>query len=138
MTLHWPETAHMRVMIVNHEPEIVEYLSELLKSLPHPPEIEVAYDGFDAGMQVMTFHPQVILLDLMMLGINGFTVCKLIKTNPQTRAIRIIAMTGHPTTDKIERALSAGAEACISKPINEIKLLSLLNLGDSQQTAYPI
>lgn len=114
-----------RILIVDDEASLTRYLTALLEDLPGS-HTAVAGDGFTAGHLVHAFRPDVVLLDLMMDGLDGFQVCRQIKSDPATRAIRIIAMTGYPSPENIERILAAGAETCLPKPLDEDVLLALL------------
>ncbi len=119
-----------RVLIVDDEPPITRYLSALLGGLGL--DTAQAQDGFSAGQLVHTFQPDVLLLDLMMPGMDGFQVCRQLKAHPATRHIRIIAMTGYPSPQNVERILAAGAESCLAKPLDEERLLDALSLERSQ------
>ncbi len=115
----------LRILIVDDEASLTRYLTALLKDIVGS-HTATAGDGFSAGQLVHTFRPDVVLLDLMMGGLDGFQVCRQIKSDPATRPIRIIAMTGYPSAENIERILAAGAEICLAKPLDEEKLLALL------------
>lgn len=123
-----------RILIVEDEVPLTRYLSALLNGFDHV-ETAVAGDGFSAGHLVHAFHPDVVLLDLMMDGVDGFQVCRQIKSDPATRQIRVIAMTGYPSPENIERILKAGAEVCLGKPLDEESLLTLLELRETDRRA---
>ena len=94
--------------------------------------VETARDGFDAGIKVQTFQPCIILLDLMMPDLNGVDVCRLLKQNPATRNIRIIAITGYKTQENVDAIINAGAEACLAKPINSNLLMNAIGIRSDQ------
>ncbi|MDR3393448.1 MAG: response regulator [Parasulfuritortus sp.] len=121
-------TRSQRILIVDDEPALTRYLSALLSDFEGI-ATATAWDGFSAGQLVQSFRPHVILLDLMMTGMDGFQSCQQIKAEPSTRAIRVIAMTGYPSPENVERILAAGAEACLSKPVNEDQLLAMLKIA---------
>jgi len=85
------------VLVVDDDVQILSYLSKLLKKYSDFVDVEVANNGFDAGFKVNELKPNVILLDLMMPGLDGFGVCEQIKKSPLTEDIRVIAMTGFPS-----------------------------------------
>jgi CheY-like chemotaxis protein len=58
---------------------------------------------------------------------DGFAVCQRIKQNPKTRHIRVVAMTGYPSQENVQRILNAGAEACLSKPLDIDQLRALFS-----------
>ncbi len=124
----------MRILIVDDEAPLTRYLSALLNDLADV-GTAAASDGFTAGYLVHTFRPDVVLLDLMMDGLDGFQVCRQIKTDTATRHIRVIAMTGYPTPENIERILAAGAEDCLTKPLDESRLLALIAPQERERQA---
>ena len=85
-------------------------------------QIEVASDGAETLEKVSSFQPDIILLDVMMPKLNGFEVCKKLKDNPATRGIMILMVTALNELGDIERAVAAGTDDFLSKPINQIEL----------------
>ena len=122
-----------RILVVDDDRQFSSFLSELLKTSDTALELDFAYDGFAAGQKVQTFQPNIVLLDLMMPGMDGYEVCRRLKTDPNTKSIRIIAMTGYPTNDNIKRILAEGAEDCLSKPMDQEKLFSILGIKKQNQ-----
>ena len=74
--------------------------------------------AFEAGELMQKTKPDLILLDLMMPNIDGFTVCQHIKSNEDTKNINVITMTGYPSDENVERIKKAGAITCLAKPIS--------------------
>jgi excisionase family DNA binding protein len=132
MTLFQDALDTLKILIVDDDEDFVGFLKEFFSCLPLPPDIEVAYDGFSAGLKVLNFQPDIVMLDLMMPNIDGFAVCEAIKKDPVTRAVRVIAMTGYPTRERVTRILSLGAEACLPKPISTADLLETLGMEDKR------
>ena len=116
-----------RILIVDDEAAITRYLSALLSGFTGV-TTAVAHDGFTAGSLLHVFRPDLVLLDLMMPGLDGFQVCRQIKSDVLTRGIRVIAMTGYSTPENCADILAAGAEGCLGKPLDEALLLSALRL----------
>jgi excisionase family DNA binding protein len=117
-----------RILIVDDDKQLSGYLRELFTTLPYNIDVEVADDGFAAGSMVLQFKPNIILLDLMMPGMDGFQVCKRLKSGQITRDVRIIAMTGFPSKENIDRILLAGAETCLSKPVSKDTILNAIGM----------
>ncbi len=118
------------ILIVDDESQLLSYLSKVLKKYSDLVDVEIADNGFSAGVKVNELKPNIILLDLMMAGLDGFGVCKQIKSTPLTSNTRVIAMTGFPSTENVEKILSLGAEVCLSKPINKDELLKLIGIEE--------
>lgn len=126
LTLNWTLQGRARILIVEDDEQVAAFLCELLRVHAEIDAIETAANGFEAGRKVHSFEPTLMLLDLMMPGMDGFTVCKTLKRDPATRHIRVVAMTGYPTVDNIGRIMDAGAEVCLTKPIDTERLMDLI------------
>jgi len=96
-------------------------LKVLLKNLNY--QIATANDGLQALSAVETEKPDLILLDVMMPGLNGFEVAEKLKENPETRDIPIIFLTALNATSDVVRGFKAGANDFISKPFHKEELL---------------
>lgn len=86
-------------------------------------EIATAVDGADTLAQVATFRPDVILLDVMMPKLSGFEVCERLKSDPATSPIMILMVTALGELGDIERAVDAGTDDFLSKPVNKVELV---------------
>jgi CheY-like chemotaxis protein len=73
--------------------------------------------------KVKSFKPDLILLDVMMPKLSGFEVCEQLKSNPQTRDVMILMVTALNELGDIERAVEAGTDDFLSKPVNKLELL---------------
>ena len=115
------EPRKSRVLIADdNEPnrELLEvYLAEL------DCEIATAVDGRDTLDKVASFHPHVILLDVMMPKLSGFEVCQRLKGDAATSPIMILMVTALGELGDIERAVEAGTDDFLSKPVNKIELV---------------
>lgn len=120
----------LRVLVVDDDVSLGHYLVEYLGQMDGV-ECEMANYSFEAGLKVRSFQPHLVLLDVMMPGLDGFQVCQMMKSDRSMRNIRIIAMTGFASDENVSKILSAGAEACLSKPLDKEKLKTLLNLESS-------
>lgn len=120
--IHMPPS-QQRLLIVDDNRELNGYLAALFTA--HVPELEIhcAYDGFDAGRQVQARRPTVVLLDVMMPGIDGIEVCRSLKQDPDTRGIRVVAMTGYYTPELEKKMLQAGAQVLLKKPFSSVEVL---------------
>jgi len=123
ISLQMANEDHLRVLIVDDEPAWSEYLDEVLTSADEGVITELASDGFEAGRKVHSFRPHLILLDLKLPGIDGIEVCQSIKADPETKSIRIIGITGFLSKENEVRLMQAGAECCLSKPVDREALL---------------
>ncbi len=118
------EPAPTRVLVVDDEPAIAELVSEAIRAAHPDFDVQVANDGFKAGTILSTMIPDLVVLDLMMPGLDGFEVCKLIKTQDSTKHTEVIAMTGFPSQENVDRIVSCGARACLAKPLEIAELIA--------------
>ena len=86
-------------------------------------EIETAVDGQDTMDKVASFHPDLVLLDIMMPQLSGFEVCKQLKDNQETERVMILMVTALNELGDIERAVDAGTDDFLTKPVNKVELL---------------
>jgi len=97
-------------------------------------ETQIAVDGQDVLDKLASFTPDLILLDIMMPKLSGFEVCKQIKDNPKTSQVMILMVTALNELGDIERAVAAGTDDFLSKPVNQIELVkrveNMLKLKD--------
>ena len=110
-----------RILIVDDNQQNCELLEAYLAGLDC--QVEMAEDGRRALDKVKSFQPDLILLDVMMPKLSGFEVCKTLKEDPQTRKIMILMVTALNELGDIERAVEAGTNDFLSKPVNKIELL---------------
>jgi len=106
-----------RVLIVDDDPIIVETLVQALEEEDYNYEIISASDGFEAGLQVNHFRPHLMILDIMMPDIKGYEVCKKIKSNEETKDMKIIVLSAYLDDDKFKKMKEYGADLCFSKPL---------------------
>lgn len=111
-----------RILVVDDEPVVLDLVRDVVKELNHSFEVEVAKDAFDAGRLVVSFRPQLIFLDLMMPGVDGFEVCTRLKQDSATKDTEIIAITGYYTEANMDRIVGAGAAACLKKPLDVLEV----------------
>ena len=109
------QPAGKKILIVDDDPWILEMFTTMLSA--HQYETEVASSGFEAGTKVVKFKPGLIILDLIMPEMSGFEVCRLIKKDPDTSHIKILAITGCDTKENRKRIMEEGADDYLVKPV---------------------
>ena len=111
-----------RILVVDDEPVIVQIISRCLLDDDGRYVIETAVDGYDAGFKLGSFRPDLVIMDLMMPGMDGFELCRRIRTNPNTTNTRVLAITGHPGDGALDRIEQLGADCCLVKPLQLARL----------------
>ena len=85
-------------------------------------EIAFAYDGLETLERVASFQPDLILLDIMMPKLSGYEVCQRLKQGEDSRNIPILMVTALNEPGDIEKAVEAGCDDFLSKPVNRLEL----------------
>jgi CheY-like chemotaxis protein len=114
------ETKKPRILIADDNEANVELIEAYLSGLDV--ETTIAVDGQDTLDKVESFQPDLILLDIMMPKLSGFEVCERLKGDPATSGIMILMVTALNELGDIERAVSAGTDDFLSKPVNKVEL----------------
>jgi len=117
------ETIPTRILVVDDEPAVTQLIARSIK-VAHPDyEILEAHDGFHAGTLLATLKPDVVILDLRMPGMDGYEVCRMIKSNPSTKHAEVVVVTAYDSPENQKRIVDCGARVCLSKPLDMDVLL---------------
>jgi two-component system, OmpR family, alkaline phosphatase synthesis response regulator PhoP len=99
-------------------------------------DVEHAVDGQDTLSRVQSFRPHLILLDVMMPKLSGFEVCQQLKADAASKTTMVLMVTALNEAGDIERAVKAGTDDFLSKPVNKLELLkrvqNMLRVKDLQ------
>lgn len=106
-----------RILVVDDDPVIVETITAALKEDPHGYVVISAKDGFEAGIQVSHFQPDLLILDIMMPDIDGYEVCRRVKTSEITKHTKVIVLSGYLDEENYRKMREYGADRCFSKPL---------------------
>lgn len=109
------ESGKRKALVVDDDEELVELIRDVLES-DRRFDVRVANNGFDAGMMVKEYHPDIIVLDVMLPDINGMEVCQRVRSDTALDDVRIICISGMVEADKIEELKTAGANEFLQKP----------------------
>ena len=121
----------LSILVVDDDNSITKFLKGILLTKSGDLQVYESNDGFDAGIKLREFLPDIVFVDLMMPGLGGLELCESIKSTPELSHIRVIAMTGYSSDENISQILAAGAEACLSKPFQSDEMFKLLGLIES-------
>ncbi len=109
------------VLIVDDESDVIELLRSALLTRDGAIEILGVQSGVEALLEIGERKPDLLVLDIMMPGLNGFDVCKRLKASKRTRNIKILAISGSHESEVRARILSAGADVFLSKPLDMLE-----------------
>ena len=113
-----------RILVVDDAEENIKLVTEILNRPKNEYHIESAVNGHQALEKVRDFFPDLIMLDVVMPGIDGFEVSRILKDDPLTRLIPIVMITALDSQQDRLRGLDAGVDDFISKPFNVYELVA--------------
>jgi excisionase family DNA binding protein len=127
------ESGKRKALIVDDDVELVELITDALVADGRF-EVRIANNGFDAGMMVKEYHPDIIVLDVMLPDINGKEVCQRVRSDSALDDVRIICISGMVEQDKIQELKLSGANQFLQKPFEVDTLIdNICRLLDIEQ-----
>lgn len=112
-----------RILVVDDDPDILDVMKATLETQPDF-EVKAVKDGFEAGVEVALWKPDLLVLDVLMPGLNGYEVAALLKNSPRTRHLPILAVTGLRQEVDIDSVRRAGVTDILQKPFTADDLLA--------------
>jgi excisionase family DNA binding protein len=116
------ESGKRKVLLVDDEVELVQLIHQELEADGRF-EVKIAQNGFDAGMMVKEYRPDLIVLDVMLPDINGKEVCHRVRADSSLEDVRIICISGMIEEDKVQELKLAGADDFLPKPFEIDQLI---------------
>jgi excisionase family DNA binding protein len=116
------ESGKRKVLLVDDDVELVELMTKVLEEDGRF-EVRVATTGFDAGMMVKEYRPDLIVLDVMLPDINGKEVCHRVRADSTLEDVRILCISGMIEEDKIQELKLSGADDFLHKPFDIEELI---------------
>ncbi len=116
------ESGKKKVLVVDDDVDLVELIVDALDRDGRF-DVRTANNGFDAGMQVKEFRPDLVVLDVMLPDINGREVCQRVRTDPSLDIVKILCMSGMVEQDKVDDLRRSGANDFMQKPFSVEDLL---------------
>ena len=110
------------ILIVDDEPNIVVPIQFLMEQQGY--RVMIAERGEDALDLIYQYKPDLVLLDIMLPGIDGYEVCEIVRLNPNFRKVKIIFLTAKGREEEIAKGLALGADAYITKPYSNAELVA--------------
>jgi excisionase family DNA binding protein len=116
------ESGKRKVLLVDDDAELVDLMTKVLEEDGRF-EVRIAGNGFDAGMMVKEYRPDLIVLDVMLPDINGKEVCQRVREDRTLEDVRILCISGMIEDDKIHELRLAGADDFMHKPFDIEELI---------------
>ncbi len=116
------ESGKRKILIVDDDEGLVELISDVFERDGRF-NVRTTNNGFDAGMLVKEFRPDIVVLDVMLPDINGREVCQRVRSDKALDDVRIICISGMVEQDKVADLRAAGANDFIQKPFSIDRLV---------------
>lgn len=116
------ESGKRKILLVDDDVDIVSLIEDVLNRDGRF-EVRSVNNGFDAGMMVKEYHPDLIVLDIMLPDINGKEVCQRVRSNKSMDDVRIICISGMVEENRIKDLIDSGANDFMQKPFDVDRLL---------------
>jgi excisionase family DNA binding protein len=120
------EAKKRKVLLVDDDPDFLEIASKILKKIPDA-ETKTSSSGFDAGVLVAEWYPDLILLDFLIPDLDSFEVTKKLRSNPRLKKIPIVAVTSITDPKELEKVKTCGVASVITKPIEAESFLKKID-----------
>jgi class 3 adenylate cyclase len=117
-----PAQAGFRVLIVDDDPDMAALLARTITA--EGMTADTVHDGESALRSVSSSPPDLLLLDVMLPGMNGFQICERLKTDPATALLPVVLVTALEDRESRVRGIEAGADDFLSKPVNREELVA--------------
>ena len=122
VSLYWQKNMNKKILIAEDEEDILELLSTILGDFGDY-EILCARDGEETLRIARVDNPDIILLDIQLPKLNGYEVCKLVKSDPTMSQTKVLMISGMAQNSDWQKAREAGADSYIIKPFSSIELV---------------
>ncbi len=116
------ESGKRKVLLVDDDADLVDLMTKVLEEDGRF-EVRIASNGFDAGMMVKEYRPDLIVLDVMLPDINGKEVCHRVRADTTLEDVRILCISGMIEEDKIQELRLSGADDFLHKPFDIEELI---------------
>lgn len=113
-----------KILIVEDEETLLKLEGTLLVSKGY--EVKGVMDGLSALESLANMKPDLILLDVMLPGMDGYEVCRQVKSNAKTRHIPVIMLSAKKSTEDLVKGEQAGADWYITKPFKSVMLIETI------------
>jgi signal transduction histidine kinase/CheY-like chemotaxis protein len=113
-----------RILVVEDNPDAAATMRDFLELSGH--EVELASSGADGVLAARLFHPEVVLCDIGLPGMDGFEVAAELRRDPSTADVQLIAVTGYGREEDRRRSKAAGFDLHLTKPVDPAQLRQVL------------
>lgn len=123
-----------KILIIDDDEAYADMIRDVLREKIENCEVTISQDGYEALILLGEFKPELVLLDLMMPGIDGFKVLELIANRKADRPVKVLVLSGNLSSAAVERLKRSSADNWLAKPVSVAELLhSVLSLLSNEE-----
>jgi len=115
-----------KILVIEDDLDVREFILTVLQQNQYDIKTDYATDGFSAGSKLSKFQPDIVILDIMLPGIDGFEVCRQIRKEFGS-SVKVLAVTGYFSDENKKKILEAGADEFMRKPMQLDELENVIN-----------
>jgi len=119
-----PDPSQWRVLVVEDEYDSIQMVSKILSH--HGAEVRVAHDGHECITILRDFSPTLVIMDLALPGMDGWETLRLMRAEPSTAGIPVVAITAYHSVSVEDDAHEAGFNGYLPKPLDMTTLIDTL------------
>ena len=111
------DSGRRKLLVVDDDQDLVELLVDHFERDGRF-DVRSVNNGFEAGMMIKEFRPDLVVLDIMLPDIDGSEVCKLVRSDPSMDDVRVVCISGMVEQDRVQQLRDAGADDFLQKPFD--------------------
>lgn len=127
LAIHEDKNQEKTLLIIDDDEDLNNLIRDYVLRKADQLTVLQAFDGFEAGKMIAEHKPSLVILDIGLPGVDGFKLCRALKSDPDLRATRIISISGFNNPQDEKKILAEGADLFISKPLDFPKLVTAVN-----------
>jgi two-component system CheB/CheR fusion protein len=127
-----PAPSSRRMLVIDDNVDAANALQFLLKVVFRVREIAIAHTGPEGLEKARTFRPELVLCDIGLPGMDGYAVARAIRADPDLRDARLVAVSGYAQPGDVRRAIDAGFEWHVAKPLEVEEMEKILRQVESE------
>jgi excisionase family DNA binding protein len=126
------EDGKVNILVVDDDASVLEVVDRAIRRADGRFQVEMAQSGYEACIKIGDKKPDLIILDLIMPGFDGFEVMREVRANPETTSCRILVLSGFTSEENVRKAMENGADMFLNKPVDLDVLLG--KIGELLET----
>jgi excisionase family DNA binding protein len=121
-------SAQVSLLVVDDEKAVIDAIRRAFRPYQNQVQLTTTTSGIEALLLLSELKPHGVLLDLNMPDLDGYEVCRAIRSRKSLEGVRILTMTARHTQDVVAQSVKAGAVTCLAKPVDVAEVLQIFRI----------